>query len=178
MRTVALAFVLIGCVPSRAEVKHLYRVDEHVYRGKQPDKEGFEELAHMGIKTVLDLRGGRIHKPRERRVVEATGMQYISIRLSGIWPPKDEQVAQALCVLEDPVRWPVFLHCWRGYDRVGLVIACYRVAQDHWTNAEALQEAQQQGLNRFELLMRRYIRNFDPTRLRQRAGRSPRACAP
>lgn len=81
----------------------------------------------MGIRTVLDLRGGPIHKPRERRRAEAADMGYISIRLSGIFPPKDRQVTQVLAVMEDPERWPIFLHCWRGDDRVGLVIACYRM---------------------------------------------------
>lgn len=167
MKPAVFALVVLACVPSQAAVKHLYRVDEHIYRGRQPDKEGFQELARMGVKTVLDLRGGRIHKPHERKVVEAAGMQYISIRLSGIFPPRYDQVASVLAVLDDPARWPVFMHCWRGYDRVGLVIACYRMAHDHWTNAEAFQEAQQQGLNRFELLLRRYIEKFDPARLRQ-----------
>ena len=167
MKGLLCTFVLIGCVPLHAEIKHLCRIDEHIYRGKQPNKAGFQELARMGIKTVLDLRGGPIHKPHERRLVEADGMQYISIRLSGIFPPRDDQVAAVLAVLEDPARWPVFMHCWRGYDRVGLVIACYRIAHDHWTNADALREAKQQGLNRFELLLRRYIERFDPVRLRQ-----------
>jgi hypothetical protein len=33
------------------------------------------ELAHLGIKTVLDLRGAMIHKPREGKLVQAAGMQ-------------------------------------------------------------------------------------------------------
>lgn len=46
------------------------------------------ELAHLGIETVLDLRGAMIHKPREGKLVQAAGMQYVGIRLSGIFPPK------------------------------------------------------------------------------------------
>ena len=42
----------------------------------------------MGIETVLDLRGAMIHKPREGKLVQAAGMQYVGIRLSGIFPPK------------------------------------------------------------------------------------------
>ncbi len=99
------------CLCAGAKVPHLSRVNDHIYRGKQPNREGFAELAGMGIKTVLDLRGGRFHKPRERKQVEAAGMQYISIRLSGIFEPHDRQVAQVLEVLEDSKRWPVFVHC-------------------------------------------------------------------
>jgi protein tyrosine/serine phosphatase len=159
------ALLLALCITAQAEVKHFYRIDKDIYRGTQPRKEDWETLAHMGIKTVLDLRGGPVHKPRERRRVEAAGMRYISLRLSGIFPPKDWQVAQVLSVMEDPKYSPIFIHCWRGADRVGLAIACYRIDHDHWTNAQALAEARRQGLSPLEILMRRYIKKFDPNRL-------------
>ncbi len=90
-------------------------------------------------------------------------MQYISIRLSGIWAPKKEQIAEILAVLEDPAREPVFVHCRRGDDRVGMVIACYRIAHDHWTNEQALKEARLDGINPLEVLMKRFVRHFDPS---------------
>ncbi|HLK51137.1 MAG TPA: hypothetical protein VKT49_23505 [Bryobacteraceae bacterium] len=161
MRTLA---VLLLTVPLCAEITHLHRVNDHIYIGKQPHPPQYSELAQMGIKTVLDLRGGRFHKPRERKQVEAAGMRYISMRLSGIFPPEDQQVAGVLSVLNDPERWPVFMHCWRGDDRVGLVIACYRMTHDHWSNRQALAEARSDGLNRLEILLQRYIRHFDPSR--------------
>jgi len=137
-------------------------VDDHTYRGRQPQYEDFSTLRQMGVKTVLDLRGGRIHKPREKRHAEAAGLQYISIRFSGVWEPHDEQVAQAVKVLENPANWPVFIHCSRGYDRIGLVLACYHIDHDHWTNQHALDDARQLGLNRFEFLLQRYIMNYTP----------------
>jgi protein tyrosine phosphatase (PTP) superfamily phosphohydrolase (DUF442 family) len=114
MKRVWCALLQMVCVSARAEVSHSQRVDEHVYRGRQPKQGDFSELAHIGIKTVLDLRGGMIHKPRERKWVEAAGMQYVSIRLSGLFPPKKEQMANILALLEDPERGPVFVHCRRG----------------------------------------------------------------
>lgn len=166
------ALLLASCVTGRAAIKQFYRINEDIYRGTQPQKEDWETLAHMGIKTVVDLRGGPIHKPRERKRVEAAGMRYISLGLSGILPPQDRQVAHVLSVLEDPAYAPIFVHCWRGDDRVGLAIACYRIDHDHWTNAQALEEARLRGLNRLEILMRRYIRKLDPNRLRREAQRS------
>jgi tyrosine-protein phosphatase SIW14 len=144
---------------------HVSRVDEHIYRGKQTGAAQFSELAGMGIKTVLDLRGGMFHKPRERKRVQAAGMRYISIRLSGIWAPKPPQIAKILAVLEDSNLWPIFVHCRRGDDRVGLVIACYRVAHDGWSNDRAYAEARRNHLSPFEIFMRRFIHNFDPSTL-------------
>ena len=166
------ALLLVLCVTGRAAIKQFYRINEDIYRGTQPKKEDWETLAHMGIKTVLDLRGGPFHKPRERKRVEAAGMRYISFRLSGILPPKDRQVAHILSVSEDPAYAPIFVHCWRGDDRVGLAIACYRIDHDHWTNVQALEEARLRGLNPLEIFMRRYIKKFDPNRVRRAAQRS------
>ena len=156
-------FALLLCLSAAAA--QISRIDDHVYRGRQPKTRDFDELAGMGIKTVLDLRGGMFHSPHERKLVEAAGMNYISIRLSGIWEPKMEQMAKILAVLEDPTREPVFVHCRRGDDRVGMVIACYRIAHDHWTNEQALKEARLDGINLLEVLMKSYIRHFDPSKL-------------
>jgi protein tyrosine/serine phosphatase len=68
-------------------------------------------------------------------------------------------------VLQDPNRAPIFIHCRRGDDRVGMVIACYRIVHDHWTNEQALAEAREHGISRFEVLMRRYVDHFNPSRV-------------
>src|SRR5258706_589050 len=39
-------------------VTNLYRVEPDLYRSGQPDAGGFRELAALGVKTVLDLKGG------------------------------------------------------------------------------------------------------------------------
>jgi protein tyrosine/serine phosphatase len=141
------------------------RVDDHLYRGRQPRRDDFPALKKMGIRTVLDLRGGPIHKPREQKEVEGAGMHYISIRLSGIFAPSYDQMNRILAVLQDLSRAPVFVHCRRGDDRVGMVIACYRIVHDHWTNEQALAEAREHGISRFEVLMREYVRHFNPSRI-------------
>jgi tyrosine-protein phosphatase SIW14 len=167
MKIACCALLLYLPVAARAEIAHFYRVDDHVYRGTQPKARDFDELAQMGIKTVLDLRGGMFHGPWERKLVEAAGMNYITIRLSGIWEPKKDQIAKILGVLDDPTLEPVFVHCRRGDDRVGMVIACYRIAHDHWTSEQALKEARLDGINPLEVLMKSYIRHFDPSKLPQ-----------
>ncbi|HTS31983.1 MAG TPA: tyrosine-protein phosphatase [Bryobacteraceae bacterium] len=158
----ALLLVVVACASAQTKDPAIYRVDDHVYRGRQPANDEFAALRKMGIRTVLDLRGGSIHAPRERALVEAVGMQYVSIGLSGVFAPTQQQMARILALLEDPARAPVFVHCRRGADRSGLVIACYRIAHDHWTNAQALAEANEQGFSHLEVLMRRYVRRYTP----------------
>lgn len=152
--------LLAGPLSAQEAQPRLYRVDNNVYRGPQPARRDIPDLARRGIRTVLDLRGTLDHKRWERAAVQAAGMRYVRIGLSPFFPPSKKQMNRILALLEDPTLGPVFVHCRRGADRSGLVIACYRIAHDHWTNAQAMQEARQDGIWRIEVLMRRYIRHF------------------
>lgn len=87
-------------------------------------------------------------------------MHYVHIPLAGMAAPSDRQIATAFAVLNDPTAWPVFVHCRRGADRTGTVIACYRIAHDHWDNEKALSEARMQGMSRIEHAMQQYVLHF------------------
>ena len=55
---------------------------------------------------------------------------------------------------------PVFVHCKHGADRTGVIVACYRMRQDGWSTARAMDEAKLYGLSAFQIGMKRYIRTF------------------
>lgn len=138
-------------------------VNDQVLRGGQPSDDGFKKLAERGVKTVVDLRSLDEHSiPHEKQIVEADGMRFVSIPMKGIGAPTPEQVSKALDVLEDSNSWPVFVHCRRGSDRTGTVLACYRISHDHWENRKALEEAKTYGLSSFERAMRSFIEHFRP----------------
>jgi len=160
-----LSLVVVPVFAGEPGLKDFYRVDANVYRGRQPSAEGFTTLAQMGIKTVIDLRGGWLHMPRERKLVRQAGMRYVEERFSGIFAPHDAQIAKLLAVMQDPSATPVFVHCRRGADRVGTLIACYRMVHDRWTNQQAMEEARTAHFSPLEILMHRYIKRFDPARV-------------
>ena len=54
------------------------------------------------------------------------------------------------------------MHCKRGADRTGAVIASYRVDHDHWDNRRALSEAMERGMSYFQFPRQSYIRAFRP----------------
>jgi uncharacterized protein (TIGR01244 family) len=136
-------------------------VDEHLFRGAQPAASDFQSLAEMGVKTVLDLREEG-HSAAEEKLVEAAGMRYISLPLSGVAAPSDRQISRALDILEDSASGPVFVHCRRGADRTGTVVACYRIAHDGWRNRQALEEARTFGMSWIERGMRNYVLHYHP----------------
>jgi len=142
-------------------VHNFHQVDAHVYRGAQPHGAGFDTLAKLGIKTVIDLRGER----SEQAEVERTGMHYVRLAWSGYKAPDDAQVAKVLSLMNDSSAWPVFVHCRRGADRTGTAIALYRITHDHWSNQQALQEAKGFGMSSMEVAMQHLIMSFSAPQL-------------
>jgi uncharacterized protein (TIGR01244 family) len=139
------------------------KVDEHVYRGAQPTDNGFQELAQLGIKTVVDLRDiGEHSQADEQKVVTDLGMRYVSIPMHGMSTPKDDQVAAVEALLNDASSGPVFVHCKRGADRTGMAIAVYRMSHDSWDNKKALAEAKSNGMSFFERAIQHYVMDYKP----------------
>ena len=157
-----LALGPILAAQQAAGIPNFHQVNAHIYRGAQPSTRGFCSLANLGVKTIIDLRGGGHRSAAERRIVEAAGMRYVSIPLSDIFAPTDQQVSRLLALLNEAATGPVFIHCRRGDDRTGTIIACYRISHDHWENRQALDEALANGMSRTEILMRHYVLHFKP----------------
>ncbi|HTD42589.1 MAG TPA: tyrosine-protein phosphatase [Bryobacteraceae bacterium] len=146
-------------------VGNFQKVDDHVYRGAQPTEQGFKNLAQLGIKTIVDLREPGDRTRIEEKMVRAAGMEYVSVPMYGMETPSNDKVVKVLALLEDTTTGPVFVHCKRGADRTGAVIACYRMEHDRWKNAQALTEAKSLGMSFFERAIQRYVREFKPRTL-------------
>ncbi|HUA82526.1 MAG TPA: tyrosine-protein phosphatase [Bryobacteraceae bacterium] len=145
-----------------AGVPNFHKVNDGLYRGGQPTEDGFENLASLGVKTVIDLRGiGEHSQAREQGWVQADGMHYLSVPLGQLSAPHDADVAKTLAILNNSTGAPVFIHCRRGADRTGTIIACYRIEHDHWDNRKALKEARGYGMSRLERAMQHYILRFE-----------------
>lgn len=143
-------------------IENFHEVDSHVFRGAQPTALGFEYLAKIGVKTILDLREADERASEEERIVTALGLKYVNVAMSGLTPPTEEQISKILALLGDADGGAVFVHCKRGADRTGAVIAAYRIAHDHWSNDKALAEASANGMSYFQFPRKAYIRSFRP----------------
>jgi len=141
-------------------IHNFYQVDKHVYRGAQPDEEGFQYLAKIGVKTVVDLRASDGRSQEEQKLVAAAGMNYVHVPMTGLTPPTDDEITKVLGILEDSSTGPVFVHCKRGADRTGTVIAAYRIDHDSWDNAKALSEAMSFRMSSLQFPRMNYIRTF------------------
>src|SRR5215472_2037649 len=79
-----------------AGVGNFHKVNEHIYRGAQPSTEGFQSLAKLGVKVVIDLREADGRGAAEKKTVEAAGMRYVNIPMFGMHTPDNGDVAKVL----------------------------------------------------------------------------------
>ena len=157
-----------------AGVPNFHQVDDRVFRGGQPSDDAWRSLAKLGVRTVIDLRreneDNEHSTSAEAQAVRAAGMQYVNIPMKGApAAPSDDQIATVLSLLDSNGRF--FVHCKKGKDRTGTVIACYRIAHQPWSNNKALDEAKEHGIHWYEMGMKSYIVSFSPANV-QTAGLS------
>lgn len=89
-------------------------------------------------------------------------MHYVHIPLHGGETPTKADINQAFSILLDSLQWPVFVHCREGKDRTGMIIACYRISHDGWTNMRALAEAKSYAFRQIKPAMESYINQYHP----------------
>jgi tyrosine-protein phosphatase SIW14 len=145
-------------------VPNFHQVNQHLYRGAQPSDEGFKSLAKLGVKTVIDLRRPTEHSTSaEEKAVKAAGMRYVNIPMEGVIAPEQSSISKALSLMLAETDGPVFVHCKRGADRTGTVIAVYRMSHDRWGNSQAIHEAKSLGMSWTQVGLKHYIYAYRPT---------------
>jgi len=119
-------------------IKNFGQVNDHLFRGGQPDGDEYKQLAARGIKTVLDLRNDALG--RARNWAESAGMKYINLRMDARIPPTSEESKQFLDIVNDQANWPIYMHCAGGRHRTGVLVAVYRMEMDGWDAEKAYGE--------------------------------------
>jgi protein tyrosine/serine phosphatase len=145
-----------------AHVSNFGVVNEHLFRGAEPSVVGLSELGTAGVKLVIDLREAGAATQFEKQQAEKLGMKYTNVPFQPLSAPTSAQIQRVLDLLEHNQGQTVFVHCRRGKDRTGTVIACYRIQHDGWDNGRALQEAKRFGMSPVEVGMRSFVLHFTP----------------
>jgi len=154
---------LCGAVDvTSVHIRNFGQVNDHLFRGGEPTLQGLQELAKLHVLLDVDLREGGTATENERRMAESLGIKYINIPLRALSPPTPEEIKRILSLISSDDSGAMFVHCRRGKDRTGTVIACYRVEHDGWDNRKAEEEAERYGMSRLERGMRAFILSFKP----------------
>ena len=158
-----------------SEINNFHQVDRDLYRGARPilTSAAYEDLAKLGIKTVIDLEGGEPAKREESKIDEMNALPNASQILFRPYPIKafkhtvlfalpktgDESVEKFFQLLHDSPK-PIFLHCQHGKDRTGALVMIYRMKQEQESSAEAFKEAQHYKFSRFNFGLKRTVNRF------------------
>ena len=153
MRTALLACVLFlgGVLPTGAEaprarpaewaqpvpgltLDNCYRVSADLYRSEQPAQSDLPALKDLGIRSVVSL----YQFLPDSRAFEQAGFRLFQHRMAA-GSLTEEDLRRALASIRDAPK-PVLVHCWRGSDRTGAVVAAYRIAFQGWTREQAIDE--------------------------------------
>lgn len=119
-------------------IRNFGQMDERYYRGAQPEMSDYQSLKNLGVKTVIDLRNDPTDY--EKGAVEALGMKYINIPMSGWKSPKDADINEFLSLMNNPETGTVYVHCKAGIHRTGITAAIYRFTKYGWDYDKAYQE--------------------------------------
>jgi len=125
--------------------------------GGQPSEHDLVILSKSGIKTVINLRGeGEFNDFDEKSKVEALGMTYITIPISGSSDINLENLtlfSNAIVNQEE-----AFVHCASG-NRVGAMFALDAHFNGDKNLEEAIAVGKKSGLTRLETTVRKVIIN-------------------
>lgn len=141
------------------DIPTLAKVNEHLYRGGYPKPEGYQRLKALGIQTIVNLSDDAEGVARDEAAAQEYGFRLVHIPLSVYTWPEDEKVLVFLETVLSPEAQPVYVHCSRGRDCTGAMIAVYRVIVEGKGPKEAYAEALRYGFwpYRGEVVLKKYI---------------------
>ena len=156
----SVLLLTVGHAHTAKDLPNLYKVNGHLYRGGQPTEAGLQQLKQLGVKTIIDLRENDDRAKREEIWAKAAGIRFINYPESGWFKPDRSRVDAIIKEIDNPKNQPVFVHCQRGSDRTGTVIAVYRISHEGWTGRQANDEAKKFGFGFWQFWMKDYINDY------------------
>lgn len=142
------------------DLPNFAQINQNFYRGAQPTENGVRELAKMGVKTIVDLRGEDEKAQSEKIWAQNAGIKFINVSLGNWLKPKTADIEQIIRDIDEPENQPVFIHCKRGADRTGTVVAVYRISHDNYTATQAIDEAKKFDFGWWQFWMKDYINDY------------------
>ena len=142
------------------DLPNFAQVNAKLYRGAQPTENGVKQLAKMGVKTIIDLRGEDKNAEKEKVWANNNSIKFVAVNLNNWLKPKTEDIENIIKQIDAADNQPVYVHCKRGADRTGTVVAVYRISHDNFTAKEAIDEAKKFDFGWWQFWMKDYINDY------------------
>lgn len=150
------------------DLSNFHKISDTIYRGGQPLGDGFFRLKRLGIQVIINLRV----VDTDIFHVESAGLKYYHISFKP-HIPRDADVIRFLKILKEYKDTPVYIHCYHGSDRTGMLCAIYRIFFQGWDKNKALHEMIHGGFGFHEFFQQNlisYIKKVDVNAIREKAG--------
>ena len=123
----------------RTRWRNLHQLDEMMWRSNQPSPRQIAQLAQMGIRNIVNLRGPRTVGTwqLEAQACEAHHIRLYDFTARSRAAP-DKQMLHDARDLFASLKGPSLMHCKSGADRAGLMSALYMMMVKKQKTAEAL----------------------------------------
>lgn len=147
-----------------SELGNFYRLNDEVYRSKQPDDEAMAVLESMGIRSILNLR--QFHSDEDDARGTRLTLYRVPVNAGEIDNDFMLEALRTIAVAEKPI----LIHCWHGSDRTGVVVAMYRMVFQGWSRERAIDEFVNGGFGyhaSFYPNIERYLETVDIAAMRQ-----------
>ena len=125
-----------GAPTSMDGVSNLRVVDDHVWRGAAPTRDGYRSLADAGVETIVDLRAEE-DVAVDTSLLHELGLRRVTIPVRDGQAPSAGDVERFLSVVAG-ADGLVFLHCGAGVGRTGAMAAAYLSATDQADGSESV----------------------------------------
>lgn len=118
-----------------------HRVSPKLWRSAQPAPYQLAWFAKEGVRTVINLRGGREHGSwqLQKDACNRHGLELVEFVVRSRGAPDRDTILGAKRFF-DSLRYPALLHCKSGADRAGFVAALYLVLHEGQSVSAALSQ--------------------------------------
>ncbi|MFC0284379.1 tyrosine-protein phosphatase [Camelimonas abortus] len=125
----------------RVAYLNLFQVTPQFWRSAQPTPNQIDRLARRGLRTVINLRGGREHGawPLEREACERNGVKLVEFVVRSREAPSRETIHEAREFFRQ-LEYPALAHCKSGADRAGMMSALYLILHENRPVREAMRQ--------------------------------------
>ncbi|TWX55761.1 fused DSP-PTPase phosphatase/NAD kinase-like protein [Colwellia hornerae] len=149
-------FTQANNVSNNLSAKNAKQYSEQFIIGGQPSENDLIILSKSGIKTVINLRGtDEFDDFDEQAKVEALGMNYIAIPISGASDINKENLALFTAAIKNTEQ--AFVHCASG-NRVGAMFALDARFNHNKSIDEAIVTGKKAGLTSLEATVKKVIK--------------------
>ena len=108
-----------------------HRVSEKLWRSAQPAPHQIARLKEQGIRTIVNLRGGREHGSwqLQKEICDRLGITLAEFVVRSRGAPDRDTILSAKAFF-DELAYPAIMHCKSGADRAGFVAVLYLIVHE------------------------------------------------